>query len=143
MIKMITSIVSISVYVLNLESALAFYVNTLGFRVHTDILIGPNLQWVSVCTPCHPDQQLMLIPVEEGMLFSGDQVQKMRDLIRQEIFSYGVFRCRNLKATCASLKNKGVRFLMEPGEGFLGQYEAAFMDDSGNWFRLTEDKDAV
>ena len=141
--KMITNIMSVSVYVLNLESALSFYVNTLGFQVHTDILIGPNMRWASVCTPDHPDQQLMLIPVEEGMLFTGDQVQKMRDLIKQEIFSYGVFRCRNLKATCASLKSKGVRFLMEPGEGFLGQYEAAFMDDSGNWFRLTEDGDAV
>ncbi|MEO6001460.1 MAG: VOC family protein [Chitinophagaceae bacterium] len=141
--KMITNIMSVSVYVLNLESALSFYVHTLGFRVHTDILIGPNLRWASVCTPDYPDQQLMLIPVEEGMLFTGDQVEKMRDLIRQEIFSYGVFRCRNLKATCASLKTKGVRFLMEPGEGFLGQYEAAFMDDSGNWFRLTEDGDAV
>ncbi len=140
---MITSIVSVSVYVLNLERALLFYVNTLGFEVHTDILIGPNLRWASVCTPDHPDQQLMLIPVEEGMLFSGDQVQNMRDLIRQEIFSYGVFRCRDLHATCARLKNKGVRFLMGPGEGFLGQYEAAFIDDSGNWFRLTEDRDAV
>jgi catechol 2,3-dioxygenase-like lactoylglutathione lyase family enzyme len=141
--KMITNIISVSVYVLDLESALSFYVNSLGFEVHTNIFIEPSMRWASVCTPGHPDQQLMLIPVEEGMLFSGDQVQKMQSLIREEIFSYGVFRCQDLKATCANLKSKGVRFLMEPGEGFLGQYEAAFMDDSGNWFRLTEDWDAV
>lgn len=141
--NMITSILSVSVYVLNLESALSFYVNKLGFEVHTSILIEPNLHWASVCTPDQPGHQLMLIPVEEGMIFTGDQVQKMRDLIRQEVFSYGVFQCRNLKRTCSVLKRKGVRFLMEPGEGFLGQYEAAFMDDSGNWFRLTEDVDAV
>src|ERR1700712_2838847 len=141
--NMITNIVSVSVYVLDLERALSFYVNTLGFEVHTNIFIEPNARWASVCTPGHPDQQLMLIPVEEGTIFSGDQVHKMQSLIREEIFSYGVFRCHDLKATCATLKSRGVRFLMEPGEGFLGQYEAAFIDDSGNWFRLTEDLDAV
>jgi catechol 2,3-dioxygenase-like lactoylglutathione lyase family enzyme len=141
--EMITNILSVSVYVLDLESALSFYVNTLGFEVHTNIMIEPNMRWASVCTRGHPDQQLMLIPVEEGMLFSGDQVQKMQSLIRDEIFSYGVFRCHDLRSTCANLKRKGVKFLMEPGEGFLGQFEAAFMDDSGNWFRLTEDWDAV
>src|SRR3954468_12015456 len=107
--NMITNMVSVSVYVLNLDRALSFYVNALGFEVHTNILIEPNMRWASVCTPDHPDQQLMLIPVEEGMIFSGEQVQKMRDLIRQEIFSYGVFRCRDLRATCAEMKKKGVR----------------------------------
>jgi catechol 2,3-dioxygenase-like lactoylglutathione lyase family enzyme len=140
---MITNIVSVTVFVLNLERALSFYVHTLGFEVHTNIFIEPRSRWVSVCTPCHPDQQLMLIPVEEGTLFSGDQVQKMQSLIRDEIFSYGVFRCYNLQDTCNILKSRGVRFLMEPGEGFLGQYEAAFVDDSGNWIRLTQDVDAV
>jgi catechol 2,3-dioxygenase-like lactoylglutathione lyase family enzyme len=140
---MITKMNTITVYVLNLESAVSFYVNTLGFEVHTDILIEPDMRWVSVFTPGQPDLQLMLIPVEEGLLFSGEQVQKMRDFIRQEIFSCGVFKCEDLKATYASLKAKGVRFLMEPGEGFLGQYEAAFLDDSGNWFRLTQDTNAV
>ena len=140
---MITNMNNISIYVLNIESAVSFYVDRLGFAVHTDIMIEPDVRWVSVCTPDQPHMQLLLIPVEEGVLFKGDQVQKMRDLIRQEVFSYGVFRCHNLKTTCAALKNKGVRFLMEPGKGFLEQYEAAFTDDSGNWFRLTEDRDAV
>ena len=37
------------------------------------------------------------------------------------------------------LKAKGVEFCIEPYEnGELNEYEAAFFDDSGNWFRLTE-----
>jgi catechol 2,3-dioxygenase-like lactoylglutathione lyase family enzyme len=140
---MVTALVSCSVYVLNLEEALDFYVSRLGFRVHTDIIIDSQKRWASVCTPDGPDQQLMLIPVEVGALFNYDQVQKMRELISHEIFSYGVFRCQNLESTCRELKSRGVRFLMEPGEGFLGQYEAAFTDNSGNWFRLTQDPDAV
>jgi catechol 2,3-dioxygenase-like lactoylglutathione lyase family enzyme len=140
---MLTSLISISVYVLNLERALEFYVDKLGFQVHTDILIGTGSRWASVCIPGQCDKQLMLIPVEEGAIFSGEQVYNMQELIRKEIFSYGVFYCSNLQETYELLQSKGVRFLMKPGQGFLGQYEASFTDDSGNWFRLTQDPDAV
>ena len=139
----ISKLVSVSIYVRNLESAISFYVDTLGFRVHTEIIIEPDVRWVSVYNPYQPDLQLMLIPVEEGMIFLKEQAEKMRELLRQEIFSHAVFKCQDLEATCEDLKAKGVRFLMEPGEGFLGQYEAAFVDDSGNWFRLTQDNDPV
>jgi catechol 2,3-dioxygenase-like lactoylglutathione lyase family enzyme len=134
---------SISVYVLDLERAVTFYVNKLGFKVHTDILIDENIKWVSLYAPAQPSLQLMIIPVEVGVLFKESQVQKMRDLIQGQFFSYGVFKCDDIKATYEALRAKGVKFIMEPGEGFLGQYEAAFLDDSGNWFRLTQDRDAV
>jgi catechol 2,3-dioxygenase-like lactoylglutathione lyase family enzyme len=140
---MITNVMSISVYVLNLEKALDFYTQSLGFNIHTDIRIGPQTRWASVYLPDEPSQQLMLIPVEEGMLFTGEQVIKLKELIRLNTFSFGVFKCRDLAATTKWLKAKGVRFLMEPGIGFLGQYEASFMDNSGNWFRLSQDNDAV
>lgn len=140
---MITRLNNISIYVLNLQSAVAFFVDKLGFTIHCEISLEPDFRWVSVCPPDQPDLQLMLIPVEEGLIFRGEQVQKMRKLIGQEAFSYGVFKCRHLHTTYEALKANGVRFLMEPGEGFLGQYEASFMDDSGNWFRLTEDETAV
>ncbi len=140
---MITTLLNTSVYVLDLETALEFYVCKLGFRIHTDIMIDDDTRWVSVCLPSDPHQQLMLIPVEEGKIFSRAEASAMRYLIKKEVFSYGVFRCRNLAETFSHLKYHGVRFLMEPGKGFLGQYEASFVDDSGNWFRLTEDDEAV
>ncbi|HEY0066207.1 MAG TPA: VOC family protein [Flavisolibacter sp.] len=139
---MITGVNSVSVYVLDLERALHFYVQTLGFKVHTHIVLEPGMRWVSVCSDWDPELQLMLIPVEEGVLFNAAQASKLRELLEQNIFSCGVFRCRDLLATYKTLKSRGVRFLMEPGEGFLGQYEAAFLDNSGNWFRLTQDSNA-
>lgn len=140
---MITRMVSVTIYVLNLQNAISFYVDKLGFEIHTDIIIEPGYRWISICIPGQPAQQLMLIPVEEGMLFKGKQVEQMRDLIRQEIFSYALFSCRNLDKTYLHMRSKGIRFLMPPGEGFMQQREAAFVDDSGNWFRLTEEEDAI
>ncbi len=140
---MVTRMNNISIYVLNLESAVSFYVDKLGCQVQTDIVIEPDTHWLLVCPPDQPDLQLLLIPVENGAVFTGEQARKMRELIGQQLFSYGVFKCRNLKATYQTLKAKGVRFLTAPGRGFLGQYEAAFVDDSGNWFRLTQAGDAI
>ncbi len=140
---MITGIINTSVYVLNLQTAIDFYVHKLGFKVHTDILVDGAQQCVSLYVPGKPATQLILIPVVEGPIFTRQDAQQMRHLISREVFSYGVFRCLNLRQTVRALKSKGVRFLMEPGCGFLGQYEASFIDDSGNWFRLTEQTDAV
>lgn len=140
---MITQMMSVSIYVLDLERALSFYIDKLGFRMHTEIQFESDSRWVSLYVPSEPEHQILLIPVEEGSVFKGEQVEQMRKLVSQEIFSYGVFKCRNLQETYHILKNKGVRFLMAPGEGFLDQYEASFIDDSGNWFRLTQDADAI
>ncbi len=140
---MVPKMHNISIYVLSLQSAVSFYVDKLGCKVHTDVFIEPDTHWVLVYPPNQPDLQLLLIPVEEGLLFRGSQVQQMRKLIQQQVFSHGVFKCGHLHATYEQLKAKGVKFLAGPGEGFLGQYEAAFLDDSGNWFRLTEDETAV
>jgi catechol 2,3-dioxygenase-like lactoylglutathione lyase family enzyme len=140
---MVTQMNNISIYVLDLESAVSFYVDKLGCKVQTDIVIEPDTRWLLVCPPGQTDLQLLLIPVEKGAVFTGEQARNMRELIGQQLFSYGVFKCRNLKDTYQALKAKGVRFLAAPGLGFLGQYEAAFVDDSGNWFRLTQDGDAI
>jgi len=35
------------VYVLNQESAYDFYVNKLGFKVHTDAPMGPGNRWLT------------------------------------------------------------------------------------------------
>ena len=75
--------------------------------------------------------------ITEGMMFKNDAAQKMRDLVSQGTFGFGVFECDNLMATYEELKNKGVVFKKEPTKEFYG-YEALFTDDFGNWFSLGE-----
>ncbi|HEX2535982.1 MAG TPA: VOC family protein [Chitinophagaceae bacterium] len=136
---------SIPIYVQSLDSALAFYVDKLGFRVHTDILIGPDQRWVLLSGEHPQGIGLLLIPVEGAELMTGRKPRRDRKEPGgpQHLFSCGLFRCTNLQLTYERLKAKGVQFVTMPGEGFLGQYEASFIDDSGNWFRLTEDSKAV
>lgn len=138
---MITKMSHSLIYVLDLERAHAFYTGVLGFKIHTDAIVNGQ-RWITISPPEQTDFQILLVPVDEGMIFKTHQAKKMQQLVSEETLSFGVFECVNLLATYEELKTKGVRFCFEPYQnGDLDEYEAAFFDDSGNWFRLTQKKE--
>ena len=134
---MITRVNHLSIFVLNQNSAYDFYVNKLGFTVHTDASMGPGQRWLTVTPPAQPDLEITLMAVDEGMMFKKEAAETMRQLVRAGTFGFAVFECNDLMVTYEELKTKGVRFKKEPKKEFYG-FEALFIDDSGNWFSLTE-----
>lgn len=134
---MITRVNHFSIFVLNQDSAFDFYVNKLGFKVHTDATMGPGKRWLTVTPPEQPDLEITLMAIDEGMMFKKEAAAKMQELVQQGTFGFAVFQCNDLMATFEELKAKGVKFKKEPKKEFYG-YEALFIDDSGNWFSLTE-----
>ncbi|MEO8475323.1 MAG: VOC family protein [Chryseolinea sp.] len=134
---MITKMTHMCVYVLNQDSAYDFYVNKLGFKVHTDAPMGPGARWLTVCPTDQPDLEITLFLVAEGAMFTSDTVKTMTDLIKKGTFGAAVFTCVDLQATYEELKTKGVVFKKTPTREFYG-YEALFVDDSGNWFSLSQ-----
>ena len=136
---MITKMNHVSIYVLDQESAFEFYVNKLGFKVHTDAPMGPGKRWLTVTPPEQPDIEITLMHIDEGMMFTKDTAASMRDLVKSGTFGFGVFECDDLNATYEELNAKGVEFTKTPTQEFYG-YEALFKDDSGNWFSLGQKK---
>ena len=136
---MITKMNHVSIFVLDQESAYDFYVNKLGFKVHTDAEMGPGKRWLTVNPPDQPDLEITLMLIDDGMMFTTESAEKMRELVKSGTFGFGVFQCDDLRATYEELKAKGVEFTKPPTEEFYG-YEALFKDDSGNWFSLGQKK---
>ena len=134
---MITKMTHVCVYVLNQESAYDFYVNKLGFKVHTDAPMGEGVRWLTVVPPDQPELEITLFLVAEGSMFSKEATQTMVDLIKKGTFGPGVLGCKDILATYEELKAKGVEFKKSPTKEFYG-YEALFVDDSGNWFSLSQ-----
>lgn len=132
---MIAKMSHVSIYVLNQESAYDFYVNKLGFTVHTDAPMGEGMRWLTVTPPEQPDLEIALMPVAEGMMFGNESAAALKDLVQKGTFGFGVFECNDIYATYEELKAKGVEFKKEPTQEFYG-IEALFKDDSGNWFSL-------
>ena len=137
---MITRLTHSFIYVLKLDRAIDFYTQKLGLKIYTDIVVNGE-RWVTLVTPEQQSFEILLVVVEEGMIFRNNQVKQMQQLVKEQTLSFGVFECVNLLAMYEELKAKGVEFCIEPYlNGELNEYEAAFFDDSGNWFRLTERK---
>ena len=137
---MITKLNHVSIFVLNQDSAYEFYVNKLGFKVHTDAPMGPGMRWLTVCPPEQPDLEITLMPIEDGMMFKNGAAEQMRELVKKGTFGFGVFECDNLLVTYEELKANGVEFTKKPTQEFYG-FEALFKDDSGNWFSLGQKKE--
>jgi catechol 2,3-dioxygenase-like lactoylglutathione lyase family enzyme len=129
----------VSVFVLDQDSAYDFYVNKLGFNVHTDAQMGPGMRWLTVTPPDQPDLEITLMAIREGMMFTPESAELMRNLVRSGTFGFGVFECPDIFATYEELKAKGVEFSKPPKKEFYG-IEALFKDDSGNWFSLGQRK---
>ena len=136
---MITKMNHVSIYVLNQDSAYEFYVNKLGFKVHTDAPMGEGSRWLTVCPPEQPDLEISLMAIAEGMMFTKESAEQMSNLVKKGTFGFGVFECNDIYATYEELKEKGVEFTKAPKEEFYG-VEALFKDDSGNWFSLGQKK---
>ena len=137
---MITKLNHVSIFVLDQESAYDFYVNKLGFNIHTDAEMGPGMRWLTVTPPEQPDVEISLMAISAGMMFDEASAAAMRDLVSKGTFGFGVFECGDLLATYEELKEKGVEFTKPPTQEFYG-FEALFKDDSGNWFSLGQKKD--
>ena len=139
---MITKATHLCIYVTDQDSAFDFYINKLGFRVHTDLPMGPNARWLTVCPPEQPELQFTLFPIAPIGPFTEETAALMRDLVQKGTFGPAVFTCVDLNVTYEELKAKGVQFKKPPTREFYG-YEALFQDDSGNWFSLSQSADAA
>lgn len=126
------------IYVLNLDSAINFYTTKLGLKIKQDITVNGE-RWVTLTATQQSELEILLVVVGEGMIFKSNQVKQMQNLIAEQTLSFGVFECDNLLTTYEEWLAKGVEFCIDPYKNpELDKYEAAFFDDSGNWFRITE-----
>ena len=126
-----------TIFVNNQDEALEFYREKLGFRIHTDAMVGEHFRWLTICTNDQPDFEIILMEPQPGMLMDEETSGKLREIMAKGVLGAGVFNTEDCRGTYEELKAKGVQFLSEPTERPYG-IEAVFKDNSGNWFSLTE-----
>jgi predicted enzyme related to lactoylglutathione lyase len=132
-------ITHVSVYVVDQDRALDFYVNKLGFKKHTDLPMGPGARWLTVTSPEQPELEIALMPTVAFGAWNAANAATMRDLVQQGVFGFAAFKCKDVRATYEELHAKGVEFTMPPTQQPYGMI-AVLKDDSGNSFSLSEFK---
>lgn len=137
---MINALSHASIYVDDQDAALEFYTKKLGFEVRTDVNME-GFRWLTVGPKDQKEPEIILMALAPSPMFDEDTVAQMKTLLAKGAFGAGVFRTADCKATYAELKERGVEFTSEPQERPYG-IEAVFKDNSGNWFSLTQPRQA-
>jgi catechol 2,3-dioxygenase-like lactoylglutathione lyase family enzyme len=139
---MITKLSHTSLFVNDQDKAYDFYVNKLGFKVNTDATMDNGFRWLTVSAPDAPDHEIVLFPAISHMNgLEQDVRDALKLLLDKEVMGAGVLHTNDCRATYEELKAKGVKFKSEPKEQFYG-IECIVTDGCGNWFSMTEPKEA-
>jgi catechol 2,3-dioxygenase-like lactoylglutathione lyase family enzyme len=125
----------VGLYVLDQDEALQFYVEKLGFKVHTDARNG-DYRWLTVQ---HPDQlsfQLGLF-TPQAPLVDAATAQSLKEAVAKGAMPPLVLVVDDCRAAYARMAAAGVEFTQEPTDRY-GAVDASFRDPSGNGWKLIE-----
>lgn len=131
------SIQVIGVYVRDQDEALAFYVDKLGFRVHTDVRNG-DYRWLTVQSPDQPSFQLGLFMPGPPM-HDAATAQSLRAIVAKGAMPPLVLVVADCRAAFDRMRASGVEFTQEPVERY-GAVDAGFRDPSGNGWKMIEER---
>ena len=127
----------VGLYVRDQDEALAFYVDKLGFRVHTDARNG-DYRWLTVV---HPDQASFQL----GLFTPGPPVvdaataKALHEIVAKGAMPPLVLTVENCRAAYERLLGLGVEFMQEPVDRY-GTVDAGFRDPSGNGWKMIQER---
>jgi catechol 2,3-dioxygenase-like lactoylglutathione lyase family enzyme len=125
----------VGLYVRDHDEALAFYVDKLGFRVHTDVRNG-NYRWLTVQPSDQPSFQLGLF-VPGPPVHDATTAQTLNEMVAKGAMPPLVLSVDNCRAAYERLSKLGVEFTQEPVDRY-GTVDAGFRDPSGNGWKMIE-----
>ncbi len=120
-------------YVRDQDEALSFYVDKVGFRVHTDVRNG-DFRWLTVQHPDQPVFQLGLFKPGPPTVDAAT-AQALLAMVAKGAMPPLVLAVRDCRAEYARMRGMGVEFTQEPVERY-GAVDAGFRDPSGNGWKM-------
>lgn len=118
-----------SVFVDDLDKALAFYTDVLGFEKKTDMPLG-EARWLTVVSPDAPDGPELVLEPD-----THPAVPPFRQALVDDGIPFTSFRVDDVRAEFERLQGRGVRFTQEPLE-MGGVTTAVFDDTCGNLIQI-------
>lgn len=125
----------VGIYVDDQDEALAFYVDKLGFKVHSDVRNG-SYRWLTVQHPDQPSFQLGLFMPGPPM-HDEATAQTLRAMVAKGAMPPLVLAVDDCRATYERLREQGVEFTQAPIDRY-GNVDAGFRDPAGNGWKMIE-----
>lgn len=125
----------VGLYVRDQDEALAFYVEKIGFRVHTDVKNG-TYRWLTVQHPDQPSFQLGLFATESPM-HDAATAKTLREILAKGAMPPLVLTVDDCRKAFDRMSERGVEFTQKPVERY-GTVDAGFRDPSGNGWKMIQ-----
>ena len=130
-----------SIWVLDKEEALDFYVNKLGLEKSSDVKQG-DYRWVTVRVPGDDGVDISLEQPGPPVQDEATAAQ-LRELVSKGAMGGLVFQTDDVRGLYENLKKRGVSdFIQEPADNFYGT-DMAIRDPFGNAIRILQRKKAA
>ena len=123
------------IYVRDQDEALSFYVDKLGFTVHTDARNG-DYRWLTVQCPDQPTFQLGLFKPQPPTVDEAT-AETLDGVVAKGAMPPLVLIVDDCRAAFERFRQSGVEFTQEPVERY-GSVDASFRDPSGNGWKLIQ-----
>jgi len=133
---MLNAISLSSLYVLDQQEALDFYVGKLGMEVRNDIDLG-FMRWLTVGVPGDASREVLLeVPGPPAM--NDETARQAREMVTKGASGGWLgFVTSDCHKTYEDLLAKGVEFTQEPVERFYG-IDCGLRDPFGNAIRISQ-----
>jgi catechol 2,3-dioxygenase-like lactoylglutathione lyase family enzyme len=130
---MINRVTHASIYVRDIDEALRWYTEKLGFIKHSDDPMGENDRWVTITAPNQPDFELILQPPHWGT--GGADTEERASLLGK--LPGFVMETEDIVGQVARLEASGVKFTM-PVTDYPWAKQAVFEDLYGTSHVLSQ-----
>ncbi len=120
------------------DASLAFYRDTLGFEVRTDVGYG-GMRWITVGPADQPDTSIVLQPpAPPGCGVTDDERRTIVEMMAKGSYASIILATKDLDGAFERLQARGADVVQEPTEQPYGVRDCAFRDPAGNMIRIFE-----
>jgi len=119
------------------DASLAFYRDTLGFEVRSDVGQGA-MRWITVGPKGQPDTSILLAPPAADPGITEHERRTITEMMAKGTYGWILLATRDLDGTFERLQAGDAEVVQEPTEQPYGVRDCAFRDPAGNLVRFQE-----
>ena len=119
------------------DASLAFYRDTLGFEVRSDVGKG-KMRWITVGPAGQPGTSILLAPPAADPGVTDDERRTIAEMMAKGTYGWILLATPDLNGTFDKVQAGGAEVVQEPTEQPYGIRDCAFRDPAGNLVRIQE-----
>jgi predicted enzyme related to lactoylglutathione lyase len=119
------------------DASLAFYRDTLGFEVRSDVGYG-GMRWITVGPAGQPGTSIVLHPPGADPGITDDERGTIAEMMAKGTYATIVLATKDVDGTFEQVQATGAEVVQEPTDQPYGVRDCAFRDPAGNLVRINE-----